>query len=94
MIGNQADALAVEHAGADLAHGLDGNGSRDVVGEHQVQIALHELTGYDLVKAGMIRQNLLCHGHGTCHIIPLSWAPVHGALSINSVYLPSLARAV
>ena len=72
VVGDQADAVAVKDARANLAHGLDGDGRRDVVGQHEVQVALHELPGNDLLEPRVVRQDLLCHSHGTCHAVSLS----------------------
>ena len=72
VVRDQADAVAVKDARANLAHGLDGDGRRDVVGQHEVQVALHELPGNDLLEPRVVRQDLLCHSHGTCHAVSLS----------------------
>ena len=45
VVWDQADLLAVEDARANLAHGLDGDGRRYVVREHEVEVALDELAG-------------------------------------------------
>ena len=65
VVGHEADLLAVEHAGADFAHRLDGDGRGDVVGEDQVEVALDELAGHDLGQAGMGGEDLLGHSHGS-----------------------------
>jgi len=77
VVGDEKDPLAVEDAGADLAHGLDGDGRRDVVGEDAVEIALDELAGNDLVDPGVVGEDLLRHGHGTRHVLD---APLETAI--------------
>ena len=71
VVGHEADLVAVEDAGADLAHGLDGDGRGDVVGEHEVEVALDELAGNDLLETGVGGEDLLGHGLGTCHLLTL-----------------------
>ena len=77
VVGDEKDLLAVEDACADLAHGLDGDGCRDVVGEDTVEVALDELAGDDLVEPGVVGEDLLCHGHGTRHVLD---APLETAI--------------
>ena len=67
MVGHEANPLAVKHSSTNLAHRLDGDGSRNVVGEHQVEVALNQLARHNLIESRVGGQNLLCHGHGTCH---------------------------
>ena len=69
MVGNQGDFSGVEDLlHADLLEILDGDRRRDVVGKHQVEIALDQLPRLDFVKPRMCGQDLLSHGHGTCHV--------------------------
>ena len=72
VIGNEAHAVAIEHLGrAELAEDVDGNGRRDVVREHEVQIALYELARAHLVEPRMGGQDLLRHGHWSWHVVLL-----------------------
>ena len=71
VVGHEADLVAVEDAGTDLAHRLDGDGRGDVVGEHKVEVALDELAGNDLLETGVGGEDLLGHGLGTCHLLTL-----------------------
>ena len=59
------DLSRIEHLVGDLANGLDGDGGRDVVGEHQIQIAFDQLAWLHLIQPRMGGENLLRHGHGT-----------------------------
>ena len=86
MVGHQADAVAVEDPGADLAHVLDGDGRRDVVGEHEVEVALDKLPGDDLVEARVGGQDLLGHGHGTCHVNSSPKRAASGRPPVNSTF--------
>ncbi len=46
---------------------LDGDRRGDVVGEHEVELAVDELPGLDLVEAGVRGEDLLGDGHGSGH---------------------------
>ena len=68
MVGHEAHAVAVEYLGrTELAEHVDGDGRRDVVGQHDIDIALDELAGTDLIESGMGRKDLLGHGHRSWH---------------------------
>ena len=77
VVGHEHHLVGVEHRFADLAHGLDGDGRRHVVGEHEVQVALDELPGHHLVEPGVGGEDLLRHGHGTGHGNPLPRSRKH-----------------
>jgi hypothetical protein len=63
----------VPHAVGDLAAFVDGDRRGDVVGEHQVEVALDQLSGDDLVEPGVGGKDLLCNGHRTRHAKPSSF---------------------
>ena len=65
VVGHEGDLGRIEHLVGDLANGLDGDGGRDVVGEHQIQIAFDQLARFHLIQPRMGGENLLRHGHGT-----------------------------
>ena len=65
VVGHEGDLGRIEHLVGDLANGLDGDGGRDVVGEHQIQIAFDQLAWLHLIQPRMGGENLLRHGHGT-----------------------------
>ena len=83
MIGNQGDLSGIENLlHADLLEILNGDRRRDVVGKHQIEIALDQLPRLDFVKPRMCGQDLLGHGHGTCHVRSFDLqprAPAHRA---------------
>ena len=96
VVRHQAHAIAVEDVpGAQLVEDVDGDRRGDVVGEHQVQVALDQLPRPHLVQAGVRRQDLLGHGHGSCHscfpsvVAGPSGRPVAG---IESDYLEARSR--
>ena len=73
VVGHEAHAVGVEDLlGPQLAKDVDGDGRGDVVGEHEVEVALHELPRPHLVQPRMRRQDLLRHGHGSSHFERLS----------------------
>ena len=68
VVRHQAHAVAVEHlGGAQLVEHVDRDGRGDIVREHEVQIALYELAGANLVQPGMSCEDLLCYGHRSWH---------------------------
>jgi len=68
VVGNERHLGRVPDAfHADLGKLTDGDGCRHVVGEHQVQIALDELTGGDFLEARVGGEYLLSDGHRTGH---------------------------
>ncbi len=68
VVGNQRDLLGIpDLVDADLAELLDRDRRRDVVGEHEVEIALDELAGNDLIQPGVSREYLLGDSHGSGH---------------------------
>ncbi len=70
VVGHEAHPRAVEHLGrAQVLEDPDGDGCGDVVGEGDVEVALHELPGAHLGQAGVGGQNLLRHGHGAGHAV-------------------------
>ena len=96
VIGHETHALRVEDTlGPQLAEDVDGDGRRDVVGKHEVEVALDELSGTDLVKPGVRRQDLLGHGHGSGHSRNLSCQGGHlPRRPTVGAYFPLLARDV
>ena len=68
MVGHERDLRGIEHLlDADLAEFLDGDGGRDVVGQHEVKIAFDQLARHHFVQARMGGKDLFRHGHGTRH---------------------------
>ena len=51
MVGHEANPLAVKNSSTNLAHRLDGDGGRNVVGEHQVEVALNQLARHNLIES-------------------------------------------
>ena len=69
VVGNEGDLRGIKHPlNADLAELLDGDGGRDVVGQHKVEIAFDQLTRLHFVESRMGGEDLLRHGHGTWHV--------------------------
>jgi len=68
VVRDQSDLVRIEHGvDADLAELADGDRGGDVVGEHQVEVALDELARHDPVQARVSGQQLLGDRHGTGH---------------------------
>ena len=67
VIGDEGNARGIEDAVGNLTTHVNGDGRRDVVGMHQVEIAFYELSGDDLAEPRMRREDLLGDGHRTRH---------------------------
>ena len=64
VIQNQRDLFPVEHLGQPRLVELgDGHRGGDIVAQHQIQLALHQLAGDNMLQAGVPGQDLLGHGH-------------------------------
>ena len=59
MIQNQRDLFPVEHLGQPRLVELgDGHRGGDIVAQHQIQLALHQLAGDNMLQAGVPGQDL------------------------------------
>lgn len=65
MVRDERDLRAVEDRAADLFKFLDGRRRGDVIGHHQIQLAVDQVARLDRVLPCMGRHNFLrhCHSH-------------------------------
>ena len=64
VIQHQGDFVLVKYLGQPrLIELRDCHRGGNIVAQHQIQLGLHQLAGYNVVQAGMLGQDLLRHGH-------------------------------
>ncbi len=70
MVGYQSDFRRVENlVYADLLELLDCHRCGNVVGKHQIEVALDKLARNHFFETRVGREDLLSHGHGTWHVL-------------------------
>ena len=98
MVEDDGDPLPVKDAvETGLLELVDGHRGGDVVAQDDVQFGVDELTGLDLIEAGVVGEDLLCqcHSHGGApYLLLMAETSARMPATMMSVSVPAPQVAV